>query len=89
MIPVYPAMQMVYETVAHSISDVFECGATPKDIREAYLNFRSVVSSHALSCPLDDIDEYAFCAPFTDKPLNGFYSDDGNGKWSVVIKNYE
>lgn len=88
-IPVYPAMQMVYETVVHSLSDVFECGATPEDMRDAYLNFRSVVSSHTLNCPLDDIDEYAFCAPVTDKPLNAVFLDDGNGKWSVVIRNYK
>lgn len=90
-IPVYPAIQTVYENLVDVLSDFFECGFTPDDMRESYLSFRSVVFSHTLDfCfPFDDIDEYSFCAPVTDRPLNAVFSDDGSGRWTVVIRNYD
>lgn len=88
-IPVFSAYQIVYEAFLEATGQIYNCVGTPKDVRDSFLSLKETVFQHAPEIPLDEIDEYAFCAPVTDKPLNAVFSDDGEGKWTVVIRNYE
>lgn len=89
-VPVYLTNYTLFSAFIYAFSDFFTSPHAPEEIRSAYLDFRDTIERCIPSCSsLGDISEYCFIAPPSDVPLHGYYSDDGNGNWSVVIRNYE